>query len=45
MDLLSCANLVDPYACPRIILEMNDELDAMGIENITDIIGKSHQYK
>ena len=42
---VGCANLVDPYACPRIIQEMNDELDAMGIENITDIIGKSHQYK
>ena len=29
---VGCANLVDPYACPRIIQEMNDELDAMGIE-------------
>ncbi len=35
---VGCANLVDPYACPRIIQEMNDELDAMGIENITDIM-------
>lgn len=38
------ANLVDPYACPRIIKEMNDLLDEMGIADIHEIIGKSHQY-
>ena len=41
---VGCQNLVDPYACPKIIQEMNDILDEMGIEDINDIVGKSHQY-
>lgn len=41
---VGCQNLVDPYACPKIIQEMNDILDEMGIDDIHDIIGKSHQY-
>lgn len=41
---IGCQNLVDPYACPKIIEEMNQILDSMGIENINDIVGKSHQY-
>lgn len=42
---VGCQNLVDPYACPKIIQEMNDILDDMGIKDIHEIIGKSHQYK
>ena len=42
---VGCQNLVDPYACPQIIQEMNDILDDMGITDIHDIIGKSHQYE
>lgn len=41
---VGCQNLVDPYACPKIIREMNDLLDAMGISDVHEIIGKSHQY-
>lgn len=41
---IGCQNLVDPYACPKIIQEMNGILDEMGISDINDIIGKSHQY-
>ena len=41
---VGCQNLVDPYACPKIIQEMNDILDEMGIEDINEIVGKSHQY-
>ncbi|MEG0591921.1 MAG: dihydroorotate dehydrogenase [Coprobacillus sp.] len=41
---VGCQNLVDPYACPKIIQEMNDVLDEMGISDINDIIGQSHQY-
>ncbi|WP_249028665.1 dihydroorotate dehydrogenase [Tannockella kyphosi] len=41
---VGCQNLVDPYACPTIIEEMNQILDDMGIENIQDIVKKSHQY-
>ncbi len=41
---VGCQNLIDPYACVKIIEEMNEILDNMGIEDINDIIGKSHQY-
>jgi len=41
---VGCQNLIDPYACPKIIQEMNDILDEMGIEDINEIVGKSHQY-
>lgn len=41
---VGCQNLVDPYACVKIIEEMNEILDSMGIEDINDIVGKSHQY-
>lgn len=41
---VGCANLVDPYACPRIIDEMNTYLDQNGISDIKEIIGLSHRY-
>ena len=41
---VGCQNLVDPYACPKIIQEMNEILDEMGIKDINEIVGKSHQY-
>ena len=41
---VGCQNLIDPYACVKIIEEMNEILDNMGIEDINDIVGKSHQY-
>ena len=41
---VGCANLVDPYACPRIIEEMNTYLDQNGIQDIKEIIGLSHRY-
>ncbi len=41
---VGCQNLVDPFACQNIIKEMSDILDEMNIENVTDIIGKSHQW-
>ena len=40
---VGCQNLVDPYACQKIITELNEELDKMGIEDIHDIIGLSHR--
>ena len=42
---VGCQNLIDPYACPKIIEEMNEILDNMGIEDIHEIIGRSHQYE
>ncbi len=41
---VGCQNLIDPYACVKIIEEMNDILDQQGIEDIHEIIGKSHQF-
>lgn len=41
---VGCANLVDPYACPRIINEMNTYLNQNGISDIKEIIGLSHRY-
>ena len=41
---VGCQNLVDPYACVKIIQEMNDILDEMGVKDIHEIIRKSHQY-
>jgi dihydroorotate dehydrogenase (NAD+) catalytic subunit len=35
---------VDPYACVKIIKEMNEILDSMNIKDVNDIVGKSHQY-
>lgn len=41
---IGCQNLVDPYACQTIIHDLNEELDRMGIKDIHDIVGLSHQY-
>lgn len=41
---IGCQNLVDPYACQTIIHDLNEELDRMGIKDINDIVGLSHQY-
>ncbi|MCD7948821.1 MAG: dihydroorotate dehydrogenase [Erysipelotrichaceae bacterium] len=41
---VGCQNLIDPYACVRIIKEMNDILDQQGIADVNEIVGKSHQY-
>ncbi|MCD7894916.1 MAG: dihydroorotate dehydrogenase [Erysipelotrichaceae bacterium] len=41
---VGCQNLIDPYACVKIIEEMNDILDQQGIQDVHEIVGKSHQY-
>lgn len=41
---VGCQNLIDPYACVKIIEEMNDILDQQGIKDVNEIVGKSHQY-
>lgn len=37
-------NLVDPYACKKIIEELEDLLKELGIEDINQIVGRSHQF-
>ncbi len=39
---VGAANLVDPYACKKIIEDLPSVMDKYGIENITDIIGAAH---
>ncbi|MBE5792074.1 MAG: dihydroorotate dehydrogenase [Clostridiales bacterium] len=36
-------NLVDPWACPKIISDLPRVMDELGITNLTDIIGGAHQ--
>lgn len=38
---IGAANLVDPFACPKIIEELPAVMDKYGIENLTDIIGSA----
>ena len=38
---VGAANLVDPYACKRIIEELPAAMDKYGIEKLSDIIGKA----
>lgn len=37
------ANFVDPFVCPNIIDALPEKLDELGVENIKDIIGRSHR--
>ena len=39
---VGAANLVDPFACKKIIEELPRVMEKYGIENLTDIIGGSH---
>lgn len=36
-------NLVDPWACKKIIDDLPDKMDTYGIQNLTDIIGRAHR--
>lgn len=37
------ANFVDPFVCPNIIKELPAKLDAIGIEHISELVGRSHR--
>jgi len=36
---VGAANLVDPYACKNIIETLPSEMEKLGIEKLSDIIG------
>ena len=38
-------NLVDPWACPRIIQALPEAMQKYGIESLSDIIGEAHGGK
>lgn len=37
------ANFVNPFVCPKIIEELPAKLDELGIEHISELIGRSHR--
>lgn len=39
---IGTANLIDPYVCQKIIQELPEKMKEYNIENIKDIIGRSH---
>ena len=42
---VGAANLVDPYACKKIIDALPAEMDKYGIERLSDIIGGGHAWE
>lgn len=41
---IGCQNLVDPYACKKIIEDLDVLLEQLQIKDINDIVKRSHQY-
>lgn len=37
------ANFVDPFICPKIIEELPSILDELGVEHISELVGRSHR--
>lgn len=37
------ANFVEPFICPTIIEELPKKLDELGVDHISDVIGRSHR--
>ncbi len=42
---IGSANLVNPYVCQEIIEELPQLMDELGIDQLSSIIGRSHQYE
>ena len=40
---IGCQNLVDPYACYKIIQDLPKELEKLGVQDINEIVRLSHQ--
>lgn len=41
---IGCQNLIDPYACKKIIEDLEPLLNQLGIADINDIVGRSHKF-
>lgn len=41
---IGCQNLIDPYACKKIIEDLETLLEQLGINDINDLVGRSHQF-
>ncbi len=42
--MVGAANLVEPFACQKIVEDLPVQMKKFGIENIKDIIGLSHKF-
>ena len=41
---IGCQNLIDPYACKKIVEDLDSLLTQLGIDDINDLVGRSHKY-
>ena len=41
---IGCQNLIDPYACKKIIEDLEGLLEQLGIDDINDLVGRSHKF-
>ena len=41
---IGCQNLIDPYACKKIIEDLDGLLEQLGIDDINDLVGRSHKF-
>lgn len=41
---IGCQNLIDPYACKQIIEDLEGLLEQLGIDDINDLVGRSHKF-
>ena len=41
---IGTANFIDPFVCPSIIEELPKRLDELGVNHISEIIGRSHRF-
>lgn len=41
---IGCQNLIDPYACKKIIEDLEELLEQLVIDDINDLVGRSHKF-
>ena len=41
---IGCQNLIDPYACKKIIEDLDSLLTQLRIDDINDLVGRSHKF-
>ena len=41
---IGCQNLIDPYACKKIIEDLEVLVEQLGIDDINDLVGRSHKF-
>ena len=41
---IGCQNLIDPYVCEKIINDLEPLLEQIGINDINDLVGRSHKF-